>query len=510
MPPAVPQPVGPVAGSMAMTAAHQRTMTPSPSRAHAMATGVAPTVGSRPGAGVPPDAIVLVIPGRKRYHVPGCRQLVGRTHEELTYEEAREEGFTPCTACLPDAALGGVQEPPIADEPPIPTPQPSLPRQHFHEVASPADPPSPRPRAHDEPTALQDDPLHGHPAPSAEGSPSSRSSRSGAHDEPLRGDALPHGPASPAAADGPSSPRSPHAKEQARSHDRASHPHPSPAAAEGYPSPRSSFPGGTSTPRDGSPPTSPPYPEGRPPYARDFARRGRDSEVPGRNRESSPDRERPAHSRERTRHNPPGHAVSTGRVDSANRTDLSEPRQRKTGSSWQQSAEPAPRPASDRRRTSEPAERDARQEASDDGARDAFVRPPVIEVPPASSPVSFFTPPRRTSPSSVKSGETRVSSWFDRDDPASPAASDATARPRDPETTEPDTTAPDPLAEEPATTPTRLPKRAAGEDRPGGEGEPGDGGDSEDTVARRRPDAIKIFPSDHRETTERKPQDAAN
>ncbi|MDX3111434.1 hypothetical protein PW035_62285, partial [Nonomuraea angiospora] len=76
----------------------------------------------RPAAsGISPDAIVLVIPGRKRYHVSGCRQLSGRDSEELTYEEAREEGFTPCTACLPDAALGGRQLPPAADpEPAVP------------------------------------------------------------------------------------------------------------------------------------------------------------------------------------------------------------------------------------------------------------------------------------------------------------------------------------------------------------------------------------------------------
>jgi hypothetical protein len=49
-----------------------------------------------------PDAIVLVIPGRKRLHLSGCRQLAGRETEELTYEEAREEGFTACTTCLPD------------------------------------------------------------------------------------------------------------------------------------------------------------------------------------------------------------------------------------------------------------------------------------------------------------------------------------------------------------------------------------------------------------------------
>ncbi|GAA4041229.1 hypothetical protein [Nonomuraea soli] len=69
---------------------------------------------SRPAAGgISPDALVLVIPGRKRYHVAGCRQLIGRDHEELTYEEAREEGFSPCTSCLPDAALGGRQLPPV-------------------------------------------------------------------------------------------------------------------------------------------------------------------------------------------------------------------------------------------------------------------------------------------------------------------------------------------------------------------------------------------------------------
>ncbi|TLP55094.1 hypothetical protein [Microbispora triticiradicis] len=54
------------------------------------------------GRGLAPDAIVLVIPGRRRFHLATCRQLVGRETEELTYEEAREEGFTPCTTCLPE------------------------------------------------------------------------------------------------------------------------------------------------------------------------------------------------------------------------------------------------------------------------------------------------------------------------------------------------------------------------------------------------------------------------
>lgn len=77
--------------------------------------------------GISPDSLVLVIPGRKRYHVAGCRQLIGRDHEELTYEEAREEGFTPCTTCLPDAALGGRQLPPVADPEPAATPRPVRP-----------------------------------------------------------------------------------------------------------------------------------------------------------------------------------------------------------------------------------------------------------------------------------------------------------------------------------------------------------------------------------------------
>ncbi|NAS27493.1 hypothetical protein GT755_38230 [Herbidospora sp. NEAU-GS84] len=57
-----------------------------------------------PVPGLGPDSIVLVIPGRKRFHRSGCRQLVGRETEELTVEEAREEGFTPCTTCVVDAA----------------------------------------------------------------------------------------------------------------------------------------------------------------------------------------------------------------------------------------------------------------------------------------------------------------------------------------------------------------------------------------------------------------------
>jgi methylphosphotriester-DNA--protein-cysteine methyltransferase len=58
-----------------------------------------------PAAEVPATAVVHVVPGRRRYHIDSCRQLAGRSKEELTFAEAREEGFSPCTACMPDTAL---------------------------------------------------------------------------------------------------------------------------------------------------------------------------------------------------------------------------------------------------------------------------------------------------------------------------------------------------------------------------------------------------------------------
>ncbi|POM23981.1 hypothetical protein BTM25_26080 [Actinomadura rubteroloni] len=63
------------------------------------------TAVSGPAPEVPADAVVHVVRGRKRYHLDTCRQLAGRTGEELTYAEAKEEGFSPCTACMPDTAL---------------------------------------------------------------------------------------------------------------------------------------------------------------------------------------------------------------------------------------------------------------------------------------------------------------------------------------------------------------------------------------------------------------------
>jgi hypothetical protein len=48
---------------------------------------------------------VLVIDEQPRYHVPGCRSLVGRPLIPLPAREAVELGFTPCGWCSPDRTL---------------------------------------------------------------------------------------------------------------------------------------------------------------------------------------------------------------------------------------------------------------------------------------------------------------------------------------------------------------------------------------------------------------------
>ena len=49
---------------------------------------------------------VLIMPGRPRYHVAGCRYLLGKDAAEVDVRDARHEGFTPCGVCKPDQALG--------------------------------------------------------------------------------------------------------------------------------------------------------------------------------------------------------------------------------------------------------------------------------------------------------------------------------------------------------------------------------------------------------------------
>ncbi|MFI6521621.1 hypothetical protein ACIBF1_39140 [Spirillospora sp. NPDC050679] len=90
-------------GQPATTAAASRAAAPSPAKDDAPADDEVEIPA--PPMDVPEEALVYVIRGRKRYHLDTCRQLAGRDKEDLTYIEAKEEGFTPCTACMPDTAL---------------------------------------------------------------------------------------------------------------------------------------------------------------------------------------------------------------------------------------------------------------------------------------------------------------------------------------------------------------------------------------------------------------------
>ena len=53
---------------------------------------------------------VLVVEGRPRYHVEGCRYLSGKSAEAVDVLDAREEGFSPCGVCKPDDALAAAAE----------------------------------------------------------------------------------------------------------------------------------------------------------------------------------------------------------------------------------------------------------------------------------------------------------------------------------------------------------------------------------------------------------------
>lgn len=69
-----------------------------PSRAPASRTAAAAVVEDS-------VAGVLVVPGRPRYHVDGCRYLVDKQVEERSVATARSEGLTNCGVCDPDGVL---------------------------------------------------------------------------------------------------------------------------------------------------------------------------------------------------------------------------------------------------------------------------------------------------------------------------------------------------------------------------------------------------------------------
>ncbi len=72
------------------------------------ATGTAATsAGSAAGT-------VLVVAGRPRYHVEGCRYLTGKEADRVDVSDAREEGFTACGVCKPDESLAAAADLPAS------------------------------------------------------------------------------------------------------------------------------------------------------------------------------------------------------------------------------------------------------------------------------------------------------------------------------------------------------------------------------------------------------------
>jgi hypothetical protein len=51
------------------------------------------------------DAEVRVVEGHRRFHLPACPHLVGRSDTPLPVAEAVRLGFTPCARCAPATAL---------------------------------------------------------------------------------------------------------------------------------------------------------------------------------------------------------------------------------------------------------------------------------------------------------------------------------------------------------------------------------------------------------------------
>jgi hypothetical protein len=58
-----------------------------------------------------PNAEVLVLDERPRYHVRTCEWLGDRKTLGLPLREARELGFTPCSRCAPNATLAAEVRP---------------------------------------------------------------------------------------------------------------------------------------------------------------------------------------------------------------------------------------------------------------------------------------------------------------------------------------------------------------------------------------------------------------
>ena len=72
--------------------------------------------GSSNAPGQPAAAgTVLVVEGRPRYHVAGCRYLTGKQADEVTVDAAQTGGFTACGVCKPPVAVTSAGDLPVVD-----------------------------------------------------------------------------------------------------------------------------------------------------------------------------------------------------------------------------------------------------------------------------------------------------------------------------------------------------------------------------------------------------------
>ncbi len=85
---------------------------------------------------------VLVVAGRPRYHVAGCRYLNGKDADTVSVAKAQDDGFTPCGVCKPDEALAG-QGTPAGDEPQESTPSSAVEELSIPAVEAPVVEPTP-------------------------------------------------------------------------------------------------------------------------------------------------------------------------------------------------------------------------------------------------------------------------------------------------------------------------------------------------------------------------------
>ena len=114
----------------------------------------ATTSGASALAAVAPTSAgsVLVVAGRPRYHVAGCRYLNGKDADAVSVAKAQGDGFTPCGVCKPDEALAA-EGTPAVEEPQEATPASAAEELSAPTVEAPIVEPTPEVKAGGRPAA---------------------------------------------------------------------------------------------------------------------------------------------------------------------------------------------------------------------------------------------------------------------------------------------------------------------------------------------------------------------